>query len=56
MPRLLLLPALAACGFFAACGGSGSDRPTTYKMVPPITVQGHTVTRVVILPGAIKTH
>ena len=55
MPRLLLLPALAACGFFAACGGSGSDRPKTYK-IAPITVQGHTVTRVVILPGAIKTH
>jgi hypothetical protein len=55
VPRLLLLPALAACGFLAACGGSGSSHTRTVT-IEPITVQGHTVTRVVIPPGAIKTH
>jgi hypothetical protein len=55
VPRLLLLSALAACGYLAACGGRKSDQPKTFT-IKPITVQGHTVTRVVIPPGAIKTH
>jgi hypothetical protein len=55
VPRLLLLSALVACGYLAACGGSRSDQPKAFT-IQPITVQGHAVTRVVILPGAIKTH
>jgi hypothetical protein len=57
VPRLLvvlLLLALGVSGFAAACGESKSDEPKTFS-IKPITVQGHTITKVVIPPGAITT-
>jgi hypothetical protein len=57
VPRLLvvlLLLAIGVSGFAAACGGSKADEPRTFT-IKPITVQGHTITKVVIPPGAITT-
>ena len=56
MPRvaILFLPVLLSAGFLAACGSRGSDsRPRTLS-IRPITVDGKTITRVVI-PATVAT-
>ena len=50
MPRLILLLVLAACGFLAACGDEREHARTV--TIRPLTIDGHTITRVVIPPTA----
>ena len=50
---ILLLPVLLCAGFLAACG-SGSDHRARTLTIRPVTINGHTVTRVVI-PATVAT-
>ena len=56
MPRvaILLLPILLCAGFLAACGSGHSDLQATTLTIPPITVDGQSITRVVI-PATVAT-
>jgi len=55
MPRvaILLLPVLLCAGFLAACGGGSARGPRTLS-IRAITVDGKTITRVVI-PATVVT-
>ena len=55
MPRaaILLLPVLLCAGFLAACGDGSARGPRTLS-IRPITVDGKTITRVVI-PATVAT-
>ena len=54
---LVLVPVLFAAGFLAACGGSDhAIKPgETIKLHHPVTIDGHTVTYVVISPTVRTT-
>jgi len=56
MPRvaILLLPVLLCAGFLGACGGGGSARGPRTLSIRAITVDGKTITRVVI-PATVAT-
>jgi hypothetical protein len=49
------LPILFVAGFLAACSGNNSKTGTVTVSIAPLTVDGHTITRVLIPPTFATT-